>query len=72
MAKQGRPVKKDPKTKGYRIRMSQEEMDELDRLQECCQKSKAEIIRTALHDYGLKTKKKMHQSSGSTDTAEIQ
>lgn len=59
MAKRGRPTKQhDAKTTGYRIRMTETEMQQLDELQQLCDTSKAEVIRHALACYYNKTIKK--------------
>lgn len=59
MAKRGRPTKQhDAKTTGYRIRMTETEMQQLDELQRLCGTSKAEVIRHALACYYTKTIKK--------------
>jgi hypothetical protein len=54
MAKRGRPAKPDTKNVGYRIRMNETEMQQLDELQQLCGTSKAEVIRHALSSYHTK------------------
>ncbi len=56
MAKMGRPTA-DPKTSGYRLRMTETEMK---KLEECCTllgKSKAEVIRLGIEKIYSEAKK---------------
>ncbi len=58
MVKRGRPLKEDKRDNGYRLRMNDEELAQLEELQEMHRLSKAEIIRNALADYYRKSKKR--------------
>lgn len=57
MANRGRPKKEDVRSKGYRIRMNDDELEMLEKLQQMHNASKAEVIRNALSEYYNKTTK---------------